>query len=90
MAHGKQRDKESRQACPGKHPPFHPGLIGILLQPLVHDQPGDRGRDQDGDTDDLQEIARQEKGDGRHRRAQYLPDPDLFCALRGGEGSQAE
>ena len=68
-------------------------MIGVALQPIVHDEIADRKSDDSGDNDQLRVFPEKQENDLGGFRAYYFPDSDLFTPpFRGGcsDGVDAE
>jgi hypothetical protein len=73
-----------------EYPPADLRSIGKRLEPFVHGPPRDGEGDERSDPDKHGEVLAEEADDTRDWCAEDLADPDLFCALFGGIGNEAE
>ena len=89
-ADGDEGDEHGDGGGKREDPPGDRGSIGEVLQPGVHGEPGDGRGDDQGDGDETQELLGEKADDGGYGGSEYLPDADLFGALDGAVGGEAE
>lgn len=65
-------------------------MISEIIQPAVHDQPGNRESDEDGQGHEPKEILRDHNHDTTDGGADDFPDANLLLPFLGGECCQSE
>src|SRR6185437_16867693 len=86
-------DENCRDAAQGEDPPLDIDAIGVVLQPAVHDPPGDGNGDDQRNEDQVEEFFRKQHDQVLDGSAEDLADADLLRTLEnviGGQAQQAE
>ena len=93
--HGLNTDRqegndEGDSARQEEDPPTDLRTIGKRIEPFVHGPPCNREGDERRDPDKHREVLADEADDTTDGGAEYFADPDLFGALFGSIGNEAE
>jgi hypothetical protein len=89
-ADGQQGYGEGGEAGDEEDPPADIGAVREGLEPIVHGPPRDGEGDEGGDCDEAGEVPVEQADDAADVGAEDLADADLFHALFGGVGDEAE